>query len=591
MPTNLILRTSISPYGDFTKGSVLSQAELDSNFIGLKGEVIYTAQTIGNTVTLKKYNGNDLSFNVGSGSGGGNQWYIPENTTVTVTENYQGFIYGDLFVDGNLQLDAGGQFVVLNGNVYLGSGGTITGSGDFYNIDLPTFDTFITGGTYNSITSEITFTNNSGNTFVVTGITTGGSGSTGPISVSGTTLYSNNPATSNFSDSYSIFLSQNAGFQATGASNSNFLGFQAGYQATNASDSNFLGQRAGRQATNAYRSNFLGYYAGLGATNANDSNFLGLNAGNAATGASYSNFLGYQAGYSATSASYSNFFGQSAGYQATNASQSNFLGQNAGNATTDASSSNFLGPRAGYSATSANNSNFLGSQAGREATNANNSNFLGQNAGYAATSANNSNFLGYFAGNAATDASSSNFLGYQAGYSATSANNSNFLGANAGYQANDAYNSNFLGQNAGYQATNASLSNFFGYLVGRSFTGNNLGSNNIIIGTNITLPNATANAINIGGVLFGTETYYNVAGNPLTATTANGRIGIRVVTPSSTLDVSGTTGYNQFRLRTTYTPTSSGDTNGNIGDIAWDNTYIYIKTNTGWGRTQLSYGF
>jgi hypothetical protein len=57
------------------------------------------------------------------------------------------------------------------------------------------------------------------------------------------------------------------------------------------------------------------------------------------------------------------------------------------------------------------------------------------------------------------------------------------------------------------------------------------------------------------------------------------------------LDVSGTTGYNQIRMRTSYTPTSSGDTNGNIGDIAWDNTYIYIKTNTGWGRTQLSYGF
>ena len=483
MPTNLILRTSISPYGDFTKGSVLSQAELDSNFIGLKGEVIYTAQTIGNTVALKKYNGNDLSFNVG-----GNQWYIPENTTVTVTENYQGFIYGDLYIDGNLQLDTGGQFVVLNGNVYLGSGGTITGSGDFYNIDLPTFDTFITGGTYNSGTSIITFTNNSGNTFVVTGITTGGSGSTGPISVSGTSLYSNNPATSNFSGTDSIFFGTNAGFQATGASNSNFLGFQAGQQATNANDSNFLGIRAGRQATNAYRSNFLGYYAGLGATNANDSNFLGLSAGNAATGASYSNFLG-SAGYQATNASYSNFLGFRAGHKATNAYRSNFLGLNAGDA--------------------------------------------------------------------ATGAQYSNFLGYQAGSVAIS----------------------------------ASYSNLFGYNVGSNNIGNNLGSNNIIIGTNITLPNATANAINIGGVLFGTGTYSTTGGNPLTATTASGKIGIQVVTPTATLDVSGTTGYNQIRMRTSYTPSSSGDTNGNVGDIAWDNTYIYIKTNTGWGRTQLSYGF
>jgi hypothetical protein len=33
--------------------------------------------------------------------------------------------------------------------------------------------------------------------------------------------------------------------------------------------------------------------------------------------------------------------------------------------------------------------------------------------------------------------------------------------------------------------------------------------------------------------------------------------------------------HNQLRLRTTYTPTGSTDTNGNIGDIAWDDTCIY----------------
>lgn len=66
----LILRTLTSSYGDYTKGSVLSQSELDGNFIFLKGETIYTAQTSGNVVTLKKYNGNDLSFNIGSGGTG-----------------------------------------------------------------------------------------------------------------------------------------------------------------------------------------------------------------------------------------------------------------------------------------------------------------------------------------------------------------------------------------------------------------------------------------------------------------------------------------------------------------------------------------
>jgi hypothetical protein len=69
MSNNLILRTSPSPYGDTTKGSVLSQSELDSNFITLKGEVIYSADTVGDLIILKKYNGNDISFSAGSGVG------------------------------------------------------------------------------------------------------------------------------------------------------------------------------------------------------------------------------------------------------------------------------------------------------------------------------------------------------------------------------------------------------------------------------------------------------------------------------------------------------------------------------------------
>jgi hypothetical protein len=68
MNNYLILRTLTSPYSDVTKGSVLSQAELDDNFIFLKGNVIYTAETSGATVTLKKYNGESFSF-IAGGSG------------------------------------------------------------------------------------------------------------------------------------------------------------------------------------------------------------------------------------------------------------------------------------------------------------------------------------------------------------------------------------------------------------------------------------------------------------------------------------------------------------------------------------------
>lgn len=58
--------------------------------------------------------------------------------------------------------------------------------------------------------------------------------------------------------------------------------------------------------------------------------------------------------------------------------------------------------------------------------------------------------------------------------------------------------------------------------------------------------------------------------------------------PTALLDVAGAAGYNQLRLRTSYTPSSTADANGHTGDIAWDGNYLYIKTAAGWKRTTLS---
>lgn len=60
------------------------------------------------------------------------------------------------------------------------------------------------------------------------------------------------------------------------------------------------------------------------------------------------------------------------------------------------------------------------------------------------------------------------------------------------------------------------------------------------------------------------------------------------ISPTALLDVGASTGYNQLRLRTTYTPSSTADVNGNAGDVSWDDNYIYIKTGSGWKRTALS---
>lgn len=148
-------------------------------------------------------------------------------------------------------------------------------------------------------------------------------------------------------------------------------------------------------------------------------------------------------------------------------------------------------------------------------------------------------FLGSNAGSVATNAQYSNFIGRSPGDSATNAQYSNFIGFNVGVSATNASYSNIFGYQAGFNASDASYSNLFGYQAGQTVGTNNIGSNNIIIGTNLTLPNGTANAINIGGIIFGTGTNSNTAVNPVSSSMVDGRIGIGTTTPNATLDVSG----------------------------------------------------
>ncbi len=67
----------------------------------------------------------------------------------------------------------------------------------------------------------------------------------------------------------------------------------------------------------------------------------------------------------------------------------------------------------------------------------------------------------------------------------------------------------------------------------------------------------------------------------------NGNTSLGHSNPTSRLDLHSTNGYQQLRLRTPYTPTGSSDSNGEVGDISWDENYIYIKTSSGWKRATL----
>jgi hypothetical protein len=77
---------------------------------------------------------------------------------------------------------------------------------------------------------------------------------------------------------------------------------------------------------------------------------------------------------------------------------------------------------------------------------------------------------------------------------------------------------------------------------------------------------------------------YFDAGNVYVA----GKLAVATTSPTAAVDVNGSTGYNQLRLRTTFTPSSSSDASGNVGDISWDGDYIYVKTSSGWKRSALS---
>ncbi len=77
--------------------------------------------------------------------------------------------------------------------------------------------------------------------------------------------------------------------------------------------------------------------------------------------------------------------------------------------------------------------------------------------------------------------------------------------------------------------------------------------------------------------------------NPaLFTATKPGLFGFGTEAPTARVDVNGATGYNQLRVRTSYTPTGTADPNGNVGDIAWDDNYFYVKTSAGWKRAALT---
>ena len=190
---------------------------------------------------------------------------------------------------------------------------------------------------------------------------------------------------------------------------------------------------------------------------------------------------------------------------------------------------------------------------------------------------NNSIFFGGNAGQAATNATNAIFLGQLAGTQATNANQSIFFGIGAGNGAIDAAQSNFIGVAAGQNALSASFSTLIGYYAGYAPVATpqtSIGANNIIIGTNITLPDNTRDSINLGSIIFATGSYSTITGNPYSGSQYNiGKVGINKVLPQYTLDVSGSGNYSNG-LTVTGSLSANSITGSLQGTSSWSSNSV-----------------
>lgn len=135
-----------------------------------------------------------LKTYINSGTTEQNYKYIASGLTVTIPKNTQKFVYGDIIIDGELIIEEDSELVVLNGDV-IASGGTITQFGDVIVVDLPEFNTIVTGFNYSN--NVLSISDNSGNILTttinnMTGLTINGVLSANTITATNIDLCSSN---------------------------------------------------------------------------------------------------------------------------------------------------------------------------------------------------------------------------------------------------------------------------------------------------------------------------------------------------------------------------------------------------------------
>jgi hypothetical protein len=204
-----------------------------------------------------------------------------------------------------------------------------------------------------------------------------------------------------------------------------------------------------------------------------------------------------------------------------------------------------IGTSAGQNASSVDDSVMIGSGAGKDIISNNSSVMIGSSAGSTGSYSDGSVMVGSAAGASSQRAQNSIFIGGKAGAAAANSSGSVFIGLTAGYTSPDSAHSIGIGEASLASQLSSPYSIALGYYAGYSqdYSRPGISRNNIIIGNAITLPNAYADYANIGGVLFISGTYFGstVENSPVmsSGSKSNARVGIGILNPQFTLDVSG----------------------------------------------------
>jgi hypothetical protein len=216
----------------------------------------------------------------------------------------------------------------------------------------------------------------------------------------------------------------------------------------------------------------------------------------------------------------------------------------------------------------------LGDGAGSGATKTQHAYFLGYEAGYGVDTGDSSILIGFQSGKFGDSINNVVFIGANSGTDGVTGSNSVLIGAEAGNKASSFTNAIMIGYEAGKDTVRSDNSIFIGYRTGIKYNTDDLDENNIIIGTNISLPDGRRDSLNIGGVLFGSGLYSTTTGDPSVSANTNGRIGIGVVLPQESLDVIG-----NGRFRTIGSGASAGALHYTADGVLTTNTSdVRLKT-------------